>query len=65
MCSSYHKQYMTVGKYGFRKVVSVGFHLLCMAMDGLALALFRCQCSRKTSVRGAVRLIIAQKLYDA
>ncbi|QTA84931.1 transposase [Desulfonema magnum] len=63
MCFKYYKQYLMFGKSKFRKAASVRSHLSCVDMAGLIVALFRRQCSRKTSFRRAVRLI-ARELHD-
>ncbi|QTA93723.1 transposase [Desulfonema magnum] len=52
----YYKQYLLLGKSGFRKIGSIRSHLSCVATAGLIAGLFRHQFPRKISFLTAVKL---------
>jgi hypothetical protein len=59
----YYKQYLSLGKSGFRKIGSIRSHMSCVAMASLIVGLFRRQFPRKISFLGAVKLI-RQELWN-
>ena len=56
----YYKQYLALGKHSFQKLGAITSQAYCVALAGLAVALYRRQCSRKLSFRKAVKQMKAE-----